>query len=197
MRNPFDTRNWIEHKQSKSHMSGASKLGIVNSHEALLPKRRSAVQSLRIRLKNMPNGEYTFCTKSLQAEVKKQAREDQGMLVKVINSLSCLVTEQQDDIHELRARLRELHQDMAQMISAFEDVQDSQHKLSQNVCLYLDEVVSQTSPRHSSSGRRRRARAFDSKSQKSSSEGYDTEDTDKSLTDMSLFEDQAELTEME
>lgn len=196
MRNPFDRGNWIEHKQSRSHMSGMSKLGIFDSHEKPLPKRRSAVQSLRVRLKDMSNGEYAFCAKSFQAEVKKQAREDQGMLVKVINSLSCLVSEQQDDIQELRARLREMHHGMAQMTSAFEDVQDSQHKLSQNVCSYLDEVALQPSPRRSFCGRRRRASTYDLRSQKSS-EGYDTEDTDKSLTDMSIFEDQTELTEME
>lgn len=191
MRNPFDTRNWIEHKQSKSHMSGASKLGIFDNHEKPI-----AGQSLRVRLRDMPKGGYAFCAKSFQSEVKKQAREDQGMLVKVINSLSCLVSEQQDDILELRTRLREMHQDMTQMTSAFEDVQDSQHKLSQNVCSYLDEVISQPSPRRSFSGQRRQNHVYDLRSQKSS-EGYDTEDTDKSLTDMSIFEDQAELTEME
>lgn len=194
MRNPFDTRSWVEHKQSKSHIAGAMKIGINESHaQEELPQRASAAQSLRVRLKAVPTRESALSQNTdsscSSAASTPRSNGEQAVLLQVIDSLSCLVSEQQDDIFVLRAKLQQMQRDITQITSAFGDVQDSQFQLSQNVCSYLDEVTSQSSQSRSLTLSQTNERHPSYPLRSRSSRGYDAEDTDCSSTDMSVAVD--------
>lgn len=204
MRNPFDASTWDAHKISKSHMDNAVKLGICARPEKELPTRPSSTRSIRVKVKALSQGEYSTRPRTAQSPVVADAhtRSDRSeVLVKVIDSLSSLVSEQQDDIHELRGKLRTMHREMATMVSAFQDVHDSQFQLSQSVCSYLNETSSQSSQALPARRSRRwtyeRRHSHNLRSKASSSQSFDTEDTDSSSTDMSIAESASQLTQMD
>ncbi|KAF1332685.1 hypothetical protein FI667_g3138, partial [Globisporangium splendens] len=188
MRNPFDVQSWIRHKRSKSHMVAAEKSGIAEfDSKAQLKLSRG---SLRLRLEMLPNGDFLVNPPYSPRKSKKSADMNEGMLKSVINSLVTLVSEQQDDINELRVRLRVVHQEAKSTVSDFERFKVAQQTLSQSVQCYLENELS-----GSQVHLRRGESSYESDSE--ASRGYDTDDTDRSLSDMSILNAQSQITEMD
>lgn len=190
MRDTFNTTRWLEHKRTKSHLTGAIQAGMADNpvSESQLSQRASAAHSPRVHTDTTASQESVsngmMDTRCSSAGSTPSESGSQEVLFTVIDSLSTLVSEQQDDILELRTKLQQMQLEIAHITSAFKVVHDSQLQLSQNVCSYLSEVTSKSLQTRSLSQSSDRRHAVATKSR--SVQGYDTQDTDCSTTDMSI-----------